>query len=260
MGTEDLIERIEPRYGWGDLVLPGTVEEQLRVVASQLAGQQKAFGEWGFAAKHGIRGSTALFEGPPGTGKSMAAQVLAGDLGMPLYRVDLGSVSKKYIGETEKNLGKVLDASAPGGSIVLFDEADALFGKRSKAGDGADRPVESGLSFLLSSAEAMAGLAIFSTHLRRGLDRGFVRRFGYVVRFPFPDPAERERIWSGVFPHETPTEGIDASALAWRELSGGEIVEVAARAALLAASADEPVRMSHLETAVGEFTDRSDQP
>jgi SpoVK/Ycf46/Vps4 family AAA+-type ATPase len=202
---------------------------------------------WGFAAKsaRGL-GISALFSGPSGTGKTMAAEVLANALQLDLYRIDLSQVVSKYIGETEKNLRRVFDAAQGGGVILLFDEADALFGKRSEVKDSHDRYANVEVSYLLQRMEAYQGLAILTTNLKAALDPAFMRRLRFLVHFPFPDQAQRAEIWRHIFPATTPTDGLDISRLMRLNVPGGNIRNIALNAAFLAADASEPVRMKHI--------------
>ncbi|HEX8116017.1 MAG TPA: ATP-binding protein [Pyrinomonadaceae bacterium] len=199
-------------------------------------------------------GVSALFAGESGTGKTMAAEVLANELRLDLYRIDLSQVVSKYIGETEKNLRRVFDAAEEGGAILLFDEADALFGKRSEVKDSHDRYANIEISYLLQRMEAYRGLAVLTTNLKPALDSAFVRRLRFVVQFPFPDATQRADIWRRVFPEGVPTEGLDPSKLARLNVAGGHIRNIALHAAFIAAEAGEPVRMIHLlRAAQGEY-------
>jgi SpoVK/Ycf46/Vps4 family AAA+-type ATPase len=191
-------------------------------------------------------GISALFTGESGTGKTMAAEVLARELGLELYRIDLSAVVSKYIGETEKNLRRVFDAAEESGAILLFDEADALFGKRSEVKDSHDRYANIEVSYLLQRMEAYRGLAILTTNLRTALDAAFQRRLRFVVQFPFPDQEQRELIWRGVFPAATPLEGIDHGKLARLNVAGGHIRNIALNAAFSAAAEGRPVRMQYV--------------
>ncbi len=184
--------------------------------------------------------------GASGTGKTLAAEVVAGEVGLDLYRIDLSQVVSKYIGETEKNLSRVFDAAEEGGAILLFDEADALFGKRSEVRDSHDRYANIEVSYLLQRMEAYQGLAILTTNLRAALDSAFLRRIRYLVHFPFPGRAERTEIWRRVFPPEAPTEGLDPEQLGRLTAAGGNIRNIALNGAFLAAAANEPIRMGHL--------------
>jgi SpoVK/Ycf46/Vps4 family AAA+-type ATPase len=192
---------------------------------------------------------SALFAGSSGTGKTLAAEVLATELGLDLYRVELSQVVSKYIGDTEKNLRRVFDAAEEGASILLFDEADALFGPRSEVKDSHDRHANVEVAYLLQLMEAYRGLCILTTNLRESLDPAFSRRLRFLVDFPFPDAARRAEIWRRVFPAETPLEGVDFDRLARLHLSGGNIRNIAVSAAFLAADEGTPVRMGHVRAA-----------
>jgi len=244
---EDLAQRVAVSAGWGDLVLAEPQVRTLRQIASQVRHRITVYEDWGFAGK-GRRGLgvSALFAGESGTGKTMAAEVLAGELGLDLFRIDLSAVVSKYIGETEKNLRLVFDAAEEGGVILLFDEADALFGKRADVKDSHDRYANIEVSYLLQRMEAYQGLAILTTNLKSSMDRAFQRRLRFAVNFPFPDAAQREAIWRRVFPPGTPTEGLDPSKLAQLNVTGGNIRNIAINAAFLAAEAKKPVDMGHL--------------
>jgi len=196
-----------------------------------------------------ITGDSIALSGLPSlnsSGKTLAAEVLANELNLDLYRIDLGSVVSKYIGETEKNLRRIFDAAETGGAILLFDEADALFGKRSEVKDSRDRYVNQEVSYLLQRMEAYQGLAILTTNLKDLLDNAFNRRIRFVVKFSFPDTNERALIWQRVFPKNTPTEGLDFRKLARLNATGGNIRNIALNAAFHAADAKEPVMMKHI--------------
>jgi hypothetical protein len=244
---EALAERIESAAGWDDLVLPAAQMQALRDVAANLRARDVVHEAWGFAPR-GARGlgTAALFAGPSGTGKTMAAEVLARELRLDLFRIDLSQVVSKYIGETEKNLKRVFDAAEAGGAILLFDEADALFGRRSEVKDSHDRYANIEVSYLLQRMEAYRGLAVLTTNQRTALDHAFLRRLRFVVHFPFPDAAQRAEIWRRAFPAATPTEGLDPVKLARLGLAGGHIRNIALQAAFHAADQGEPVRMAHL--------------
>jgi hypothetical protein len=244
---DDLAQRIEPGAGWDELVLPEAQRELLREIALQVRNRAQVYESWGFGAR-GTRGLgvTALFAGASGTGKTMAAEVLAGELRLDLYRVDLSQVVSKYIGETEKNLRRVFDAAEGCGAILLFDEADALFGKRSDVKDSHDRHANVEVSYLLQRMEAYGGLAILTTNLKDSLDSAFLRRIRFVVQFPFPDAAQRAAIWRRAFPAAAPVADLDADKLARLNVAGGNIRNIALHAAFLAADAGEPVGMRHL--------------
>ena len=179
----------------------------------------------------------------------MAAEVLANALDLDLYRIDLSQVVNKFLGETEKNLGRLFDAAEEGGSILLFDEADALFGKRSEVKDSHDRYANLEVSYLLQRMEAYNGLAILTTNMKGALDAAFLRRLRFVAQFPFPDTAQRVEIWRRVFPAATPTQGLDLLRLSQLNIAGGNIRNIALNAAFLAAGEGTPVRMSHVLSA-----------
>ncbi len=244
---EGLAQRIEPAATWDDLVLPERQKQLLREITVHVRQRSKVYERWGFALK-GARGLgiTGLFAGPSGTGKTMASEILANELKLDLYRIDLSQVVSKYIGETEKNLRRVFDAAENGAAILLFDEADALFGKRSEVKDSHDRYANVEVSYLLQRMEAYRGLAILTTNRREALDAAFLRRIRFVVEFPFPDAAQRADIWRRVFPLQTPTADLRIDHLARLNAAGGHIRNIALAAAFLAADAGEPVRMLHL--------------
>jgi SpoVK/Ycf46/Vps4 family AAA+-type ATPase len=244
---DDVALRIEPAADWDELVLPEGQKRILRDIAAHVRQRATVYETWGFAGKGGRGlGMSALFAGASGTGKTMAAEVLARELHLDLYRIDLSSVVSKYIGETEKNLRRVFDAAEEGGAILLFDEADALFGKRSEVKDSHDRYANIEVSYLLQRMECYRGLAILTTNMKSALDTAFLRRLRFIVQFPFPDAAQRAEIWRRVFPRDTPTEGLDIAKLARLNVAGGNIRSVALNAAFLAADAGEAVRMTHL--------------
>jgi hypothetical protein len=252
---DGLAQRIEPRATWSDFVLPAAETALLRQIAEQVAERATVYQTWGFAAKlsRGL-GISALFAGDSGTGKSMAAEVLANHLKLNLYRIDLSAVVSKYIGETEKNLRRLFDHAEFGGAILFFDEADALFGKRSEVKDSHDRYANIEVNYLLQRMEAYRGLAILATNAKSSLDPAFLRRLRFVVNFPFPSAAERKGIWQRVFPAGVPLESLDFDRLARWNLAGGHIHNIALNAAFLAAHARSPVTMPLLfEAAMTEF-------
>jgi ATPase family associated with various cellular activities (AAA)/Winged helix domain, variant len=244
---DGLAQRIEPAATWEDLVLPAPIVDTLRQIVLRVHQRARVYEDWGFARRsaRGL-GVSALFAGPSGTGKTTAAEILARELRLDLYRIDLSAVVSKYIGETEKNLRRLFDAADEGGAILLFDEADALFGKRSEVKDSHDRYANIEISYLLQRMEAYRGLAILTTNQRQALDPAFMRRLRFVLQFPFPDAAQRAEIWRRIFPSETPVDGIDAELLAQLNVTGGTIRNIALSAAFIAADVDEPVRMGHL--------------
>jgi hypothetical protein len=244
---DDLAQRIESAVVWEDLVLPAAQQQILREMAAHVRQRARVYDMWGFAAK-GSRGLgiSALFAGASGTGKTLAAEVLANELHLDLYRIDLSAVVSKYIGETEKNLRQIFDAAESGGAILLFDEADALFGKRSEVKDSHDRYANIEVGYLLQRMEAYRGLAILTTNLKNALDTAFLRRLRFIVQFPFPDAAQRAAIWRRVFPHATPTAGLQLEQLAQLNVAGGTIRNIALNAAFLAADTNDAVRMEHV--------------
>jgi hypothetical protein len=258
---DDLADRIMPMAAWDDLVLPDAALATLRQIAAHVRQRVRVHEEWGFAGR-GRRGAgiSALFCGESGTGKTLAAEVLAHDLGLDLYRIDLSSVVSKYIGETEKNLKRVFDAAEDSGSILLFDEADALFGKRSEVKDSHDRYANIEISYLLQRMEAYRGLAILTTNMKTALDRAFQRRLRFIVTFPFPDSELREAIWRRVFPAAAPLAAIDYRRLARLNLPGGNIRNIALHAAFLAADSRVPVGMGHLLAAAHAESAKLERP
>jgi vesicle-fusing ATPase len=244
---DDLAQRIVPAASWDDLVLPAEQTEVLREIVACVRQRAIVYEQWGFAAK-GSRGLgvSALFSGPSGTGKTLAAEILAHTLNLDLYRIDLSQVVSKYIGETEKNLNRVFGAAEAAGAVLLFDEADALFGKRSEVKDSHDRYANMEVSYLLQRMEQYRGLAILTTNQQQALDPAFRRRLRFIVSFPFPEEAERRAIWARVFPAATPLEGVDPARLARLNVTGGNIRNIALGAAFLAADDGGPVTMAHL--------------
>ena len=248
---DELAQRIDSGATWDDLVLPDKEMRVLEDIAIHVRQRSRVYEQWGFANKGGRGlGISALFAGASGTGKTLAAEVLGQQLQLDVYRIDLSAVVSKYIGETEKNLRRVFDAAEGGGAILLFDEADALFGKRSEVKDSHDRHANIEVSYLLQRMEAYRGLAILTTNLKTAIDRAFLRRIRFVIQFPFPDVNQREAIWLRMFPEKTPIEGVDYKKLAKLNVAGGNIRNIALNAAFIAADANEPVQMKHLLRAV----------
>jgi SpoVK/Ycf46/Vps4 family AAA+-type ATPase len=244
---DELAQRIIPCYGWDDIVLPTEPFRQLQEIAAQVAHRTHVYRNWGFGAKlNRGRGISALFAGASGTGKTMAAEVLARHLRLDLYRIDLAGVVSKYIGETERNLRSIFAAAERGGVILFFDECDALFGKRSEVKDSHDRYANIEVNYLLQRMEDFRGLAILATNRRSALDFAFVRRLRFIIDFPFPDAAHRQRIWESVFPPQADVQGLDFARLACFEIPGGHIRNIALAAAFLAAHEGAPIGMLHL--------------
>jgi AAA+ superfamily predicted ATPase len=244
-----LARKVVQRFKWADIVLPDDRIAQLREICNQMKYRERVYSDWGFGRKLAMgKGLTVLFAGPSGTGKTMAADVIAGELGLDLYKIDLSSVISKYIGETEKNLSRIFDEAETSNAILFFDEADALFGKRSEVKDSHDRYANIEVGYLLQRMEEYEGVAILATNLRKNMDEAFVRRLHFTLDLPFPDEADRHRIWQGIWPKDTPRDSdLDLASLAQRfEMTGGSIRNVALAAAFLAADEGEVVRMSHL--------------
>jgi hypothetical protein len=239
-----LAQRLEPKAGWDDIVLPAAEAASLHQIADQVGHRSTVYDTWGFRQKmnRGF-GISALFTGQSGTGKTMAAEVLANELRLNLYRIDLSAVVSKYIGETEKNLRRLFDAAEDGGIILFFDEADAIFGKRSEVKDAHDRYANIEINYLLQRMEAYRGLAILATNMKSALDQAFMRRLRFIVNFPMPGPAERKLMWQKAFPPEVPLRGLDYDRLARLNLTGGNIHNIALNASFLAAHAGQDVTM-----------------
>ena len=244
--------KLESRFRWDDLVLPEDTIELLKQAAMRLNHRHTVMHRWGFDAKlpYG-RGISMLFTGPPGTGKTMSAMVMGNEMGVDVYRVDLSRVVSKYIGETEKNLGEIFEQARYGGAILFFDEADALFGKRSEVKDAHDKYANMETAYLLQKMEEYDGLTILATNFKQNLDDAFLRRIQYVVRFPFPDVAQRERLWCSCLPPAMPVGDLDIPGLARMfELAGGPIKNIVLTAAYLAAGEGSPVTMRHIKAGI----------
>jgi hypothetical protein len=245
----EVAQKVTPRYGWDDLVLPADRMAQLHEIHDQLRYRALVYGTWGFDRKLALgKGLNVLFAGPSGTGKTMAADVLAGALGLDLYRIDLSSVVSKYVGETEKNLSRVFAEAATSNAVLFFDEADALFGKRTQVRDAHDRYANVETSYLLQKMEEYEGAVILATNLRKNMDEAFVRRLHACVEFPVPGAADRRRIWERIWPAETPRDSaLDLDLLARQvEVPGGNIRNIALAGAFLAAADGGVVTMAHL--------------
>lgn len=250
-----LAQRLDPKATWEDIVLPPAEMKVLRQIADQVRNRNKVYDLGGFrrTMNRGL-GISVLFAGESGTGKTMAAEVIANELKLNLYRIDLSQVISKYIGETEKNLQKLFDAAEDGGAILFFDEADSLFGKRSDVKDSHDRYANIEVSYLLQRMETFRGLAILCTNRKGALDQAFLRRLRFTVDFYHPGIAERKVIWQKVFPSETTTDGLDYDRLSRLNLTGGSIHNIALNSAFLAAASGAPVTMQHvLDAARAEF-------
>jgi hypothetical protein len=249
---DSLAQRLEPKMTWDDLVLPKAETDLLRQISAQVGQRNKVYQEWRFDRKmnHGF-GISALFAGDSGTGKTMAAEVIANELRLNLYRIDLSQVVNKYIGETEKNLRRLFDAAEDGGAILFFDEADALFGKRSEVKDSHDRYANIEINYLLQRMESYRGLAILATNMKSALDQAFLRRLRFIVNFYYPAMPDRRRLWSKVFMQQEARKGLpgpplgqlDYDRLSALNLTGGNIHNVALNAAFMAAHLGTSITM-----------------
>lgn len=249
----DKAQLIESKFTLDDLVLPEEEKQLLREACAHVKYRHVVYNKWNFGSRLAYgRGLTVLFAGPPGTGKTMAATIVARELGLPAYRVDISQVMSKYIGETEKSLGEIFDIAQQSNAILFFDETDALFGKRSEIKDSHDKYANVETSFLLQKLESFDGVVLMSTNLLQNIDSAFMRRISYVINFPFPDEGRRLELWKKMFPPEMPVdEGIDFEYLARQfELSGAVIKNTVMSAAFLAVEEDAPVNMSHILRAV----------
>ncbi|MFJ2748489.1 AAA family ATPase [Streptomyces sp. NPDC087297] len=248
-----------PAAGLDDLVLPDQANRSLRALLAHVRRRRRVHGEWGYAERSRGLAVTALFAGPSGTGKTTAAEAVAHELGFDVIAADLSQVVSKYIGETEKHLARLFDA-AETGSVLLFDEGDALFAKRTQVRDSRDRYANLEVSYLLQRLETFRGIAILTTNAREAIDPAFVRRMRFVVTFPFPDAEQRARLWAGAFPPGVPTEGLDPRRLAQLAVSGGTIAQLALHAAFLAADEGAPVGMRHVLEATRIESDKLERP
>jgi len=246
---EELAVKVKPHYRWNDIVLPSNVKSHLQSICNQVEHHDKVFNEWGFGEKLAYgKGLSALFSGLPGTGKTMAAQVIANELGLDLYKINLANVISKYIGETEKNLEKIFQSAEHSNSILLFDECDAIFGKRTEVSDSHDRYANIEVSFLLQKMEEYCGIVLLTTNQKKNMDDAFVRRIRFIVEFPFPDRFSREEIWRCHFPRLTPVvANVDFSSLAEKySISGGSIKNIVLNAAFLAANDGCDISIEHI--------------
>ena len=255
-GLQEKAVKMTSHWTWDDLVLPADTVSLLRQASQRLLHRHTVMEQWGFERilPYG-RGISMLFTGPPGTGKTMSALVMAKAMGTELYRVDLTRVVSKYIGETEKNLAEIFDRAALSGAILFFDEADSLFGKRSEVKDSHDKYANMETSYLLQKMEEYEGLTILATNFSQNLDDAFMRRIHYIIKFPFPDAEQREQLWRSVLPANMPTEELDFPFLAKTfELSGGPIKNIVLTAAYMAAEQGSHVTMKHMvEAAIQEY-------
>ena len=256
-----LAQLVPMRHAWHDLVLPAAVMRRLRDVSGAVAARAKVFGDWGFGRRGGT-GLMALFAGSSGTGKTISASVIAREIGLELYRIELASVVSKYIGETEKNLHKIFEAARRANVMLFFDEADALLGRRSEVKDAHDRYANIEVAYLLQKMEEHDGVVILASNLAKNMDQAFARRMHYVVEFPRPDAPLREQLWQTIVPKEVPlADDIDFAFLARQfDLAGGDIKTVALDAAFNAAGEDRPIAMADLIAAVARQMVKQGRP
>jgi hypothetical protein len=243
-----LAHRIQPKYRWEDIVLPDDQVEQLHEICGYVDNYHTVYGTWGFGRKLSTgKGLNALFAGPSGTGKTMAADIIANELKLELYKIDLSTIVSKYIGETEKNLERIFHEGQTSNAILFFDEADALFGKRSEVKDAHDRYANIEIAYLLQRMDDYEGVVILATNLRNNLDEAFARRMQFVVEFPLPEEPDRLHIWSIIFPVEAPlSPDIDLRFMSRFKITGGNIKNIAVYAAFLAVREEGVIQMEHL--------------
>jgi hypothetical protein len=244
-----LATKVKPFYSWDMLVLPLDQTEQLREICRQMKHRALVYGRWGFDKRLSLgKGMNVMFAGPPGVGKTMAAEVIAGELSLELYKIDVSQIVSKYIGETEKNLSRIFKEAETSNAILFFDEADALFGKRSEVKDAHDRYANVETSYLLQKMEEYTGIVILATNLSQNLDEAFLRRLHARVEFPFPEKPQREAIWRGMFPKDAPLDtNLDFAFMADKlNLAGGSIKNIALNAAFFAAHEGSPIGMRHI--------------
>ena len=245
----ELAQKIYPRFTWNDIVLPRDKLEQLDEIVNHVKYKQKVYVDWGFENKMSLgKGLPVLFSGPSGTGKTMAAEIMAGELGLDIYKIDLSLIVSKYIGETEKNLSKIFTEAETSNAILFFDEADALFGKRSEVKDSHDRYANIEIAYLLQKMEEYEGITILASNLRKNLDDAFVRRIKFIIEFPIPGEPHRYQIWNVHLPDQAPLgDDLDFEFLARQfELAGGNIKNAVLHAAFLSASDETAIGMKHL--------------
>lgn len=262
-GLNRVARKVEARAAWSDLILPDAQMYQLRAITSQIRHTQTVLDDWGFGARHTLgNGLSVLFSGPSGTGKTMAAGVIARELELDMYAIDLSGVVSKYIGETEKNLSQIFEEADSANAILFFDEADALFGKRSEVKDAHDRYANIEISYLLQRMEQYDGVAILATNFAQNLDDAFTRRIGHIVEFPLPRSTDRERIWRGLIPELAPvSKDVDFGFLAENfELTGGNIRNAVTAGAFLAAEDGDAISMRHLVQGVARELGKLGRP
>ncbi|WP_232337352.1 ATP-binding protein [Deinococcus arboris] len=245
-----LAQRIETRAGWDDLILPPADRAALEQIAAHVRHRSQVYEDMGMARPGRGRSIAALFSGPSGTGKTLSAEVLARDLNLDLYRVDLSSTVSKYIGETEKNLKKIFDAADQGGCVLLFDEADSVFGKRGEVRDSNDRYANVQVNYLLQRLESFNGLAVLTTNMESSMDVAFMRRLQFVINFRAPQAQERERLWRGAFPRTLDTSMLDFPRLAAADVAGGNIRSVVMNTVFMAVARGVPLSQPLVEEAL----------
>ena len=257
-----LAVRVTGRPGRGEIILRPEPLRQLSELCDQAKFASTVYGAWGFSPGSAAHGLHALFVGPPGTGKTMAASVIAGDLGLQLYRIDLASIVSKYIGETEKNLARIFEEAETSNAILFFDEADSLFGKRGEVKDAQDRYANMEVSYLLQKMDDFPGITILATNFRANLDKAFVRRLHFIIDFPFPDAEERRKIWELNFPKTAPlASDLDLDFLATRlDVPGALIRNIARNAAFLAAAEQSAIQMKHVRRAAAREYKKDNRP
>jgi SpoVK/Ycf46/Vps4 family AAA+-type ATPase len=263
---EELAHKAETNYGWDDIVLPEEKTQQLREVDAHVLHRGTVYSDWGFEEKFSLgNGLIVLFTGPSGTGKTMAAEIIAANAGLDLYKIDIASVTSKYIGETEKNLGTIFDEATHSNAILLFDEADALFGQRSDVSSAQDRYANVEVNYLLQRVEEHDGTVILTTNFEQNIDDAFQRRLNVSIDFPRPGEDSRRAIWEQIFPADTPVAELDYEFLSTFEVTGGNIKNIAQTAAFLAADDTGTVEMKHVVVAtklelqkVGKLVNPSD--
>lgn len=253
---------IEPAYGWDDIVLSAPVEAALRRLESHVRHAATVMDEWGFAAKMGGRGRgvAALLSGPSGTGKTMAAEVLASALDLRMMVIDLSQIISKYVGDTSKNIAACFDHAEHSGAVMVWNEGDAVWGARGQVGSATDRHVNSEIGDLLQRIENFRGFTVVTTNLRHAVDPAFLRRFRFMIDFPLPTEAERLRLWQKAFPADAPLDPLDWTVLAGLPLSGGSIRNVALGSAFLAAEAGGRIEAQLIAAELAEELRKQDLP
>lgn len=244
----EFAKKIEPRYTWEDIILPDDTKDQLKEVYGYIKYKGKVYNEWGFDKKLSLgKGLNVLFSGPSGAGKTMAAEIIAREVELDLYKIDLSSVVSKYIGETEKILRKIFYEAETSNAILFFDEADALFGKRTEVRDSHDRYANIEINYLLQKMEEHEGIVILASNFRNNIDEAFLRRMHFAIEFALPDEGLRGKIWKNIFPEEMPLgNNVDFGFLSKFKITGGNIKNIALSSAFLAASNSRVVKMEHI--------------